>query len=257
MVIVRGGVAVKRLAPAVLLIAVLQGAARAEPCVINNPFNSLTNVRAGPRSASILKRLKNGDPVQFIASRKDQLGGDWGYVTFSKAGATGWVLRQNLDCAPRESAQMANRPKSLSESSAPGPETTATATRLVKLKCDLHGECSGLRRGIYSDDHSCPSALGVSDGAYKIILDYGDDVITLIHPDQMQTTLDMACEAEDCQGVSRGQHKTTKWTHDLLLTEAKTIIDYTYEVTSDFGDGISFMVTHVYHGSCVREPTGR
>lgn len=247
----------KRFALAVLLIAFLEGAAHAGPCVINNPFNSLTNVRADPLSAAVLKRLKNGDPVQFIGTRKDQRGRDWGGVTLSKAGATGWVLREYLDCGPREPAQMANHPKPPPETSGPGPETTATATRLVELKCDLHGECSGLRRGINSDDHSCPSALGVTDGVYKLILSYSDDLITLIHPDEMQTTLHMACDAEKCQASSDGAQKTSKWVHALVLTKAKTIIDYTYQVTTELGDGISFMVTHVYHGSCSRELRGR
>jgi hypothetical protein len=239
------------------LIAVLHGAAHAERCVINNPFNSLTNIRAGPRGAAILKRLKNGDPVQFIATRKDQLGGDWANITFSKAGAAGWVLRQYLDCAPRKPAEMANRPNPPPEWSGPGPETTATVAGLVELKCDLHGECSGSRRGIYSDDHSCPQALDVSDGIYKLIFNYKDGIITLIHPDKMETTLKMACDAEKCQGSSRGLHKATKWAYALVLTKAKTAIDYTYEVTSEFGDGISFMFTHVYHGSCTRDSPAR
>jgi hypothetical protein len=247
---------VKCFALAVLSIAVPQGTAHAEPCVINNPFNSLTNVRAGPRIDPIMTRLKNGDPVEFIATRKDRLGSDWASVKFSKAGATGWVLRQYLDCAPRESGPMATRPKEPPVASEPSPEITATTTRLVDLKCDLHGECSGLRLGMHSDDHSCPGALGVSDGVYRIVLNYSEGVITIIRPDQMEIDLHMVCKLDQCQGASRDLHKTTKWAHDLILTKANTIIDYTYEITSEFGDGISFVLTHVYHGSCTREPPG-
>jgi hypothetical protein len=256
MMVVKGDVAVNPSPPTILLIGYLAAAAHAESCVIKNPYNEMTNVRDSPRGAAILKRLKNGNTVQFITTGKDQLGSDWGKITMSENGARGWVLREYLDCAARDAATVATRPMSPPPALAPGSEATATAANQVDLKCELHGECSGLRLGIQSDDHSCPNGLNVSDGDYRVALNYRDAIITISHPDMTQTTLHMACSRDKCEGVSHGILKTTKWTHAFIVTNANNTIYYTYNVISEFGEGVSFMVMHIYRGSCTREPSG-
>lgn len=250
----RRGVAVKCFAPAILLIAFLPAELRAESCLIKNPFKNQTNVRDSPRGVAILKRLKNGDAVQFIAGGKDRLGADWGNVT--GAGLKGWVLRQYLDCASRQFAPGAALPEQPPPGLKHNPETPATAARPLDLSCDLHGECLGSRLGIHSDDHSCPVGLGVLNGAYKIVLNYTDNLMTVVGPDQTPIALRMACNVGKCQATGGGLYKTTKWTLNLLLTNNNSNIEYKYEVTSDFSGGISFSLTHLYHGNCTREPPG-
>lgn len=133
-----------------------------------------------------------------------------------------------------------------------GPDAAATIPKTGELTCELVGKCSGLRLGIRSDDHSCPNGLGVSDGTYRIAFNASDRTITLFRPDLEETMLAVSCKGGKCEAEDQGADKDTRWTHSLVLTNSNRQVDYTYRLVSDFGDGMSFAITHVYHGTCKR-----
>lgn len=132
----------------------------------------------------------------------------------------------------------------------PRADATASIPKNPELKCELRGQCSSLRQGIDSDDHSCPNGLGVADGTYRLALNAGDKTVIMSRPDLEETTLKLICAGGKCEATRQGADNGTKWTHTLALSDNNRRADYTYKIVSDFGDGMSFAITHVYHGSC-------
>ncbi len=126
----------------------------------------------------------------------------------------------------------------------------AAISAAVELKCLLIGQCSGVRLGINSNDHSCPKGLGVLNGNYRIALNADARTVILSHPDLERTILTLSCADGKCVATGAGMDKNTQWTHSLVLTNSNTHADYTYTIVSDFGDGMRFTVMHDYHGGC-------
>jgi hypothetical protein len=262
--------AVKNCAPAIAASVLLTALSHAQSCTLKNDNSPVTNLRAwalGPGGAPIVAKLRNGDTLEFMASKRAQQGQIWAEVKLVRTGAVGWVLSKNLDCAPTAGAASSPPPKTpplvleaapptLPTLASPSPKpmqapgATAAISTAVKLKCLLIGQCSGVRLGINSNDHSCPKGLGVLNGNYRIALNADAKTIILFHPDLEQTNLTVSCADGKCVATGAGMDKNTQWTHSLVLTNSNTHADYTYTIVSDFGDGMRFTVTHDYHGSC-------
>jgi hypothetical protein len=88
------------------------------------------------------------------------------------------------------------------------------------------------------------------DGTYKLALDAGDKILVMSRPDLEETTLRLSCSGGKCEAIKQGADNNTKWSHSLALTDNNRRVEYTYRITSDFGDGMAFAITHVYRGSC-------
>jgi WD40 repeat protein len=259
--------AVKNCAPAIAASVSLTALSHAQSCTLKNHNSPVTNLRAsalGPGGAPIVAKLRNGDTLQFMASERDQRGQIWAKVTLARTGAAGWLLSKNLDCAPTAGAASSPAPTTpppAPEAAPPtlasptpkpmqAPGATAAISKAVELKCLMIGQCSGVRLGINSNDHSCPRGLDVLNGNYRITLNANDKTVILSDPDLEQTILTMSCADGKCEATGAGIDKNTRWTHSLVLTNSNTHADYTYTIVSDFGDGMRFAVTHDYHGSC-------
>lgn len=257
---------------AVILCATAQvQPCQAQSCKLKNHSGGRTNVRnsaLGVERARVIGSLRNGEALQFIGQSHDRHGNLWANVTLA-AGTPGWVLGRDLNCVKPEKAALTRQPASpvtgpalparTLEPAAPPPvapplapraETTASIPRNPELKCELRGQCSGLRQGIDSDDSSCPGGLGVADGTHKLALDASDKTLVMSRPDLEETVLKLSCGGGKCEATGEGADNSTKWSHALALSDNNRRVDYTYRIISDFGDGMSFAITHVYHGSC-------
>ncbi len=260
----------KNCAPAIAASVLLTALSHAQSCTLKNYNSPVTNLRAwalDPGGSAIVAKLRNGDTLEFMASERDRRGQIWAKVKLARTGAVGGLLSKNLDCAPTAGAASSPPPKTpplVLEAAPPtppplalpspkpmqAPGATAAISTAVELKCLLIGQCSGVRLGIDSNDHSCPKGLGVLNGNYRIALNADAKTVILSHPDLEQTILTMSCAEGKCVATGAGMDKNTQWTHSLVLTNSNTHADYTYTIVSDFGDGMRFTVTHDYHGSC-------
>lgn len=81
----------------VALVAAFPLAAQgAERCVVADPSGTPLNVRAAPHGR-ILGALSNGARLTILDYASDDAGRRWVYVT-PRAGKSGWVFRDYLDC---------------------------------------------------------------------------------------------------------------------------------------------------------------